>query len=213
MNNLADTCLVLIVLCNLSILSAGRLSHLVRALAAEGVLLAVLLVPQALGGEYHMLWIAAGTLLVKGVAMPMLFMRALRSIDEPLDAKPIVGYMISLVVGFGILVSAFVVGLATPSRVHSGNVLMGAVGLSTLFCGIFIMVNRRKALAEVIGFLVMENGILLLSRHITPGLPWVIEFAILFDILVAAMIFGGFVQTMHSLFLHTDVSRMRKLRG
>ncbi len=212
MSDLPHTCLLLIVLCNFYVLSTGRLANLIRILSVEGVLLSLIPLPAALAGSAHAAILVAGTLAVKGVIMPALLMRALRSIDEPLDSRPIVGAVYSLIPGFFILAAAFVAGLHIPLG-DAFDPLIGGVGLATLVTSMLYMVNSRKAISQVIGFFIMENGILILAVGIRHGLPFVIEIAILFDLLLAAMIFGGFIRRMHEVFTHTDTSRMRKLKG
>lgn len=213
MNDLLHTSLFLIVLCNFYMLSTGRLANLIRILSMEGALMALLPAPAALAGSAHAIILVVGTLAAKSIVMPTFLMRTVRSIDEPPESQPIVGFVYSLILGFIILALAFVAGLYVPLGPGAGSRLHGAVGLSTLLTGMLFMVNSRKAISQVIGFLIMENGILILAVGISQGLPFVIEIAVLFDILLAAMIFGGFIHRMHDVFMHTDVSRMHKLKG
>lgn len=205
--------LVLMVLTNFYILNTGRYVNAVRAIALQGFLVSLLPLPDVLAGSGHAIFLAAGTLLIKGVIMPVILMRVLRSTDEFRAAQSFLGPVASVLLGFATLAAAFWAGVAIPGASRPHDILMGAVGLSTILTGMMLMVNRRKAIGQVIGFLILENGILTLSLRLSPGLPFVIELAILFDVLLAAMIFGGFIQSVHDIFAHTDVSRMRKLKG
>ncbi|OGH62856.1 MAG: hypothetical protein A3G34_16630 [Candidatus Lindowbacteria bacterium RIFCSPLOWO2_12_FULL_62_27] len=205
--------LVLVVITNFYILNTGRYVNSVRSIALQGCLLAVLPLPEALAGSPQALFLSAGTLIVKGILMPLILIRVIRSTDEFRVAQPFLGPVASVLVGFAILAAAFRAGALIPAPLRPHDGLMGAVGLATILTGMLIMVNRRKAVGQVIGFLILENGILILSLRISRGLPFVIEMAVLFDVLLAAMIFGGFIQSVHETFAHTDVSRMRKLKG
>ncbi|MBI4178939.1 hypothetical protein HY522_05930 [bacterium] len=205
--------LVLVVITNFYILNTGRYVNAVRAVALQGCLLSLLPLPQALAGSPEAVFLAAGTMIVKGVLMPLILVRVIHSTDEFRVVHPFLGPVASVLLGFAILAVAFRAGAAIPGAVHPHDALMGAVGTATVLCGMLIMVNRRKAVGQVIGFLILENGVLVLSLRISRGLPFVIELAILFDVLLAAMIFGGFIQSVHAQFSHTDVSRMRKLKG
>ncbi len=205
--------LVLVVITNFYILNTSRYIISARAIALQGCLLSLLPLPDAFAGSPQAMFLSAGTLMVKGILMPVILIRAIRSTDEFRVAQPFLGHVASVLLGFVILVAAFWAGAAIPLPTRPHDVLMGAVGLATILTGMMIMVNRRKAVGQVIGFLILENGILILSLRISRGLPFVIEMAILFDVLLAAMIFGGFIQSVHETFSHTDVSRMRKLKG
>ena len=213
MNGQIPAILILLVLSNFYILSTGRYANAIYAVAFQGCLISVLPLPEVMAGSIHAFFLAAGTLIIKGMILPILLNRVLRSTEEFRVVQPFLGPGASLLLGFIILASAFVAGLAIPLPVRANDVLMGAVGLSTILTGMLLMVNRRKAISQVAGFLIMENGILILSLRISRGLPFVIDLAILLDVLLAAMIFGGFIQRIHAIYSHTDVSRMRKLKG
>lgn len=213
MNGQIPAVLILLVISNFYILSTGRYANAVRAVAIQGCLISLLPLPEVLAGSMHAIFLSGGTLIVKAVLLPILLMKVLQSTDEFKVVQPFLGAVASLLLGFVMLAAAFLAGLAIPLPSHENDVLMGAVGLSTLLTGMLLMVNRRKAISQVIGFLILENGILILSLRISRGLPFVIELAILLDILLAAMIFGGFIQSIHDIYSHTDVSRMRKLKG
>ncbi len=93
---------------------------------------------------------------------------------------------------------------------------MGAaitVAFSVIFIGAFLMIFRMMALTQVIGLLVMENGIFLLASYISGGMPFFVEIAIFFDVFVSVVIMGLFVYRINKLFTHIDVSKLSRLRG
>jgi hydrogenase-4 component E len=77
----------------------------------------------------------------------------------------------------------------------------------------FILVSRLKALAQVLGLLVMENGIFLLAAAVAGGMPFLVEMAIFFDVFVSVVIFGLFVYRINELFTGIDVDQLNRLRG
>ncbi|MFH1189075.1 MAG: hypothetical protein V1682_00095 [Candidatus Omnitrophota bacterium] len=87
------------------------------------------------------------------------------------------------------------------------------VAFSVIFTGAFLMIFRMTALGQVIGLLVMENGIFLLASYISGGMPFFVEIAIFFDVLVSVVIMGLFVYRINKLFTHIDVSKLSRLRG
>ena len=88
-----------------------------------------------------------------------------------------------------------------------------AAAVSLILTGAFLMVSRRKALVQVLGLLVMENGIFLAALITTFGMPLVIEIGIFFDILVGLLLMGIFLFRISDTFEHLDVSKLRRLRG
>jgi hydrogenase-4 component E len=87
------------------------------------------------------------------------------------------------------------------------------VSLSVTMVGMFIMIFRMKALAQVIGLMAMENGLFLAAATVSGGMPFFVEIAIFFDIFVCVIISGVFVYRINKLFTHIDVSKLRELRG
>jgi hydrogenase-4 component E len=78
--------------------------------------------------------------------------------------------------------------------------------------GLFIMIFRMKALSQVIGFLVMENGLFLVASAVSGGMPFFVEIAIFMDVFVSVVIFGIFIYRINKLFTHIDVSKLNTLR-
>ena len=89
---------------------------------------------------------------------------------------------------------------------------MLAVAIALFLIGFFSMVNRRKALTQVLGLLSLENGLFLAAISLTYGVPLVVEIGILFDVLIAVMVLGILVFRIRETFDSMDVSKLRKLR-
>jgi len=87
------------------------------------------------------------------------------------------------------------------------------VSLSVTMIGIFLMMARMKALAQIIGLLVMENGMFLAAASVSGGMPFIVEIAIFFDILLVVIILGVFVFKINKLFTHIDVDKLTELKG
>ena len=88
-----------------------------------------------------------------------------------------------------------------------------AAAVSLILTGAFLMVSRKKALMQMLGLLVLENGIFLAALITTFGMPLVIEIGIFFDILVGLLLMGIFTFRISDTFDHLDVSKLRRLRG
>ena len=88
-----------------------------------------------------------------------------------------------------------------------------AAAVSLILTGAFLMVSRKKALMQMLGLLVLENGIFLAALITTFGMPLVIEIGIFFDILIGLLLMGIFTFRINDTFEHLDVSKLRRLRG
>lgn len=89
----------------------------------------------------------------------------------------------------------------------------GTVAFSVIIMGIFLMIFRMKALTQIIGLLVMENGIFLLASSVSGGMPFFVEISIFFDVFVSVVIMGFFVYRINKLFTHIDVNKLSRLKG
>lgn len=87
------------------------------------------------------------------------------------------------------------------------------VSLSITMIGIFIMIFRMKALAQIVGLLIMENGIFLAAASVSGGMPFIVEIAIFFDVFLVVIILGIFVYKINRLFTHIDVDKLTELKG
>lgn len=110
-----------------------------------------------------------------------------------------------------ILLSFLVVQPYVRALRLDGDMLAAAVAL--VLTGCFLMVSRKKALMQIIGLLVLENGIFLAALTGTFGMPLVIEIGIFFDLLMGVLLMGLFVFRIRDTFEHLDVSKLRRLRG
>ena len=88
-----------------------------------------------------------------------------------------------------------------------------AVAISLFLIGFFMMINRRKALTQVLALLSLENGLFLAAISLTYGMPLIVELGVFFDVLVAVMVLGILVYRIRETFESMDVSRLRRLRG
>jgi hydrogenase-4 component E len=165
------------------------------------------------------LYIAAGlTLVVKAVLVPIGLEWLVARIDIRQEIEPILNVPLSVVISGGLTLVGYVV--AEPfQRPGEGPAAAGlghnalAVAISLFLIGFFIMINRRKALSQVLGLLALENGLFLAAISLTWGMPLIVELGVLFDVLVAVMVLGILIFRIRESFESMDVSRLRRLRG
>ena len=165
-----------------------------------------------LTGNYH-IFIAAGlTGLIKVVIIP----RVLKKVIERLNVKR--ELVMNINVPAGLLICGALVMLAffiTQPIIPLGFQLTRdslAIALAIVLIGFFTMIARQKAVSQLVGFLVMENGLFLGATAATYGMPLIVELGVFFDVLIAVLIAGIYTNRLHDAFDSVDTSRLTVLK-
>jgi hydrogenase-4 component E len=209
-----DIVFVLVVVLDFVLLSSSRLGAAIRVVAAQGALLALLPVLLATGGHQtgHVVALAVGALVVKGMGIPWLMAWALREAPLRREAAPIVGFVPSLVLGaVGVVLSFAFAGelpLPTPER----HPLLLPTSLATVWTGLLLVVSRRKAVAQVLGFLVLENGVFVFGVHLSDFMPVMVEAGVLLDLFAAVFVMGIVMLHIQREFSSLDTARLSSLK-
>jgi hydrogenase-4 component E len=167
-------------------------------------------------GAPHIYIAAVLTVAIKAMLLPALLERLVERIDIRHEIEPIINVPLSIVISGGLTLVAYLVG---DSFYHpdAGAASLGhntlAVAFSVFLIGFFMMLNRRKALTQVLALLTLENGVFLAAICLTYGMPLIVEMGVFFDVLVAAMVLGILVYRIRETFDSMDVSKLRRLRG
>lgn len=202
----------LIALTSFLMLGQSRLVRLVLVFALQGCLLAAATALAARTLDYPHLYISAAlSLLLKGLLIPFLLVRMVHrlglhrvmdTIDNP--ARVMMG-------GASLVVFSYYVSL--PVVAHSPLVTLNAiaVSLAVVLLGMLLMITRRQAVAHVVGFMSIENGLFFAAVVSTYGMPMVVELGVAFDVLVAAVVFGVFFFQISASIDSLNVDQLSKL--
>jgi len=209
-----DLLFILVLVLDLFALASSRLRAGIRAVAAQGVLLALLPVALA-GGETearHVAILALGALVVKGVGIPWLLARATRESTVSRETAPLVGFLPTLVLGaFGVAAAIwFTADLPLP--VPGKHPLLVPTALGTVWCGLLLIVTRRKAVGQVLGFVVLENGVFVLGLLLSDVMPALVEVGVLLDLLAAVFVMGLVMFDIQRAFSSLDTEKLASLR-
>lgn len=202
--------LLLVVLSDLAVLGTTRLSSCIRIVAAQGMLLGLLpllLAPQL---SVHTVSLAAGTVVVKAIVLPWFLMWAIREAAVRREVEPLVGFIASQLLGAVAVALAFAIASRLPLPVVQ-HALLVPVSLATLMIGFIVLTTRRKALTQVVGYLILENGIYLFGLTHAERVPFLIEIGVLLDIFVGVFIMGIVVFHINREFDSLDATRLREL--
>jgi hydrogenase-4 component E len=187
----------------------------IRIFAAQSLFLALIAATIAWFNHAPHIYIAAAlTLVVKVILVPILFERLVERMEIHEEIEPFVNTPLSVVIAGGLTLVGYVVaeGFYRPDEPGLGHNAL-AVAISLFLIGFFTMINRRKALTQVLALLSLENGLFLAAISLTYGMPLIVELGIFFDVLVAAMVLGILVYRIRETIESMDVSRLRRLRG
>lgn len=166
----------------------------------------------------HLLFAAFLTLAIKAILVPIVLERLVDRIGIRREIEPFVNAPLSILIAGGLTLVGYIVAESfyRPEQI-SGPAGLGhntlAVAISLFLIGFFTMINRRKALTQVLALLSLENGVFLAAMSLTYGIPLIIELGVFFDVLVAVMVLGILIYRIRESFESMDVSRLRKLRG
>ncbi|HEY8175280.1 MAG TPA: hypothetical protein VIF32_06300 [Gemmatimonadaceae bacterium] len=210
MTPLADLALLLIVLSDFAVLATSRLSACIRAVAFQGILLGALPLLLHPGMALHTVVLAGGTMVIKAGILPWFLRWAIREAAVRREIEPLVGYMASLILGAVALAVAFAVATALP--LHAvGTDLLVPVALVTVMIGLIVLTTRSKAIIQVVGYLMLENGIYLFGLTQLQRVPFLVEVGVLLDVFVGVFIMGIVVFHINREFDSISAARLTEL--
>jgi len=197
----------------LLIAAAKRTSTCIALFAAQCAVITVQIVALAyLHRSREALVVAAMVLLVKVLAIPYALLQIRKRLNVPAGIIASTTAAQSVFIASALILLAFAV-VQPYARAFALDSEMLAAATAVVLTGAFLMVSRKKALMQVIGLLVLENGIFLAALTTTFGMPLVVEMGIFFDLLMCVLLLGVFVFRIRDTFEHVDVSKLRRLRG
>ncbi|HMA79535.1 MAG TPA: hypothetical protein VKR81_01540 [Candidatus Binatia bacterium] len=185
----------------------------VRVFALQSWVLASLSVLIAFySGSVELFGVGIALVVVKGVIIPRVLNRAVAKIGLARVAAPYLGAVPALIICGALTIVAFYV----MAPIAASNPLPTAAAIPLAFAGVligfFIMVNRRRAITQILGFLMLENGIFLLALLATYGVPFIVEMGVFLDVLVAVLIMEVFLYRIKDNFDSIDVGELGKLK-
>lgn len=216
MINFTELIMVVVLLSVLLSLGSTRLMAMVRIMALQGVMVSLtpLLLKNhsTLSGNDIIFYLVM--ILIKGVLIPMLLYMAVRKVAIKREIEPYIGYHTSIVTGLAIIVVSVFITNNLSLSLTSGNGVILVTAITTIGAGFFLMMARVKAITQVIGYLMLENGIYLVGTALTDHhhTIYVVEFGVLLDLLVGVMIMGIILHNINRAFDDIDTTLLGRLR-
>ena len=212
-SQLINLCAAMLLLLAFAMLTQRRIVSLINLFAAQGFVLALsTLVVAYSTHQTHLYYSALVTLILKVLLLPWILHRLIRALNVRWDVETLINIPATMLIGIALVIFAF--NLATPISQIAGTVTKSTIGIATacILLAFLMMITRRKAVSQVIGFLAMENGLFLAATSATYGMPMVVELGIALDVLVATLLFGVFFFHIRETFESLDIHHMEKLK-
>lgn len=207
---LHDLLLAMVMLTNFALVATSRIAKSIQVAALQGILLGLLLL--TVGHGWHLIFMAVAAGLLKGLVIPKMLGRALRQVKIHREVDPYVGYTASLMLcALGTALS-LVLSRNLPLPAGTLHALLVPAALATLFTGFLLLVTRRKALTQVVGFLVLENGIFIFALLLAEDMPFLVEAGVLLDLFVGVFVMGIVLNHIQQAFDSLDTSHLSELK-
>jgi hydrogenase-4 component E len=203
----------ILLLLSFGMLAQRRVLSLIDLFAMQGFTLAVSTAVVAYGtGQTHLYWSAGLTVALKVGLLPWLLYRLIQRLDVRWEFEGLINIPTTMLIGIVLVVFAF--NLALPISQLASTVTRSTLGiaLACVMLSFLMMITRRKAIPQVIGFLSMENGLFFAATSATYGMPMVVELGIALDILVAMLILGVFFFQIREQFDSLDLKNLEQLK-
>ena len=212
-SQLINLCAALLLLLSFAMLSQRRVLTLVSLYALQGVALVLsIIIVASSTGQYHLFYSAGLTLALKVILVPLILNRLVRRLGAQWETETLLNAPSTMLLGLLLVIFCF--SLAQPISQLAHTVTRSALGiaLAVVMLSFLMMITRRKAITQVIGFLAMENGLLFAASSATYGMPMVVELGIALDVLVGVVIFGIFFFQIRERFDTLDTRHLERLR-
>ncbi|MGZ6163765.1 MAG: hypothetical protein ACXWLS_10575 [Myxococcaceae bacterium] len=202
-----------LLLISFAMLSQRRTRSLIVLFGVQGAILVASTTLVAYSAGLRHLYFSAGlTLVLKVCLLPWILLRLVARLEAQWDSEPLINIPTTMLIGVGLVIFAF--GLAQPISALATTITRNTLGiaLAIILLAFLMMITRRKAVTQVMGFLAMENGLFFAATSATYGMPMVVELGIALDVLVGVFILGIFFFQIREQFESLDLHHLEKLK-
>jgi hydrogenase-4 component E len=197
---------------NLLALGSNRLPSLIRVMSLQGVVLGVMPLLMETQYDWQVALIAVATVAGKGLIIPTLLRRAMRAANIERELDPFIGFVPSLLLGAGGTIAAVAFARALPLLPEHAGLLLVPGALASVLTGFILLIGRAKAISQVCGYLILENGIYLFGLLLIHATPLLVEAGVLLDLTVGVFVIGIIVDRIQRAFDSLDTRKLTVLR-
>jgi hydrogenase-4 component E len=208
-----DPLLILALALNFFALGVSRIRAVINAVALQGILLGIfpLFVHPEIGLRGILLMCV--TIGLKGFVLPAVMFHAIREANIQHEVKPLVNFMSSLLLGAIGTGLAMVFSYTLPLVESHANLLLVPASLSTVWTGFVMLATRKKAIMQVLGYLLLENGIFLFGLLLLEAMPFLVEVGVLLDLFTGVFVMGIIIHHINREFDSMSTEHLSELKG
>ncbi len=212
MPQLLDALLIAALALNFVALGVSRIRGVINAVALQGIILGTfpLLIYRDI--ELRGFVLIVVTISLKGFVIPTFLIRAMREANIQHEVRPIVNYMTSLLLGAVGTGLAMVFSNTLPLAEGQSKLLVVPASLSTVWTGFLLLTTRRKAIMQVLGYLLLENGIFIFGLLLLEAMPFLVEIGVLLDLFTAVFVMGIIIHHISREFSSISTEHLAELK-
>lgn len=214
MMNFENSLLIIFAATMLYVAVTGRLEAYVKVFALQGIILCVLSVSHIPLSHFVTLgFVIVETLLLKSCVIPYFIMKQIRENEIFRETEPYIPNLYSLITVSFFIAMGFIFSYLVSRENHPVNPMYFGISISTIISSIFIIMTRKKLITHVMGYMLMENGIFLLSLAVAAEMPFIVSLGAMLDIFMWVLLTGVFLSRLQSRFSAQNIDKLRGLRG
>jgi hydrogenase-4 component E len=210
MIDLVNALLVVILVLNLFALGNSRIQSVIRIVAAQGALLGLVTLLMHDHWTLPVILSASAAIAIKGIVIPAVMVRSLRAAEIKREVEPFIGFLPSIILGAVATAAALLCSRALGAAPDATLIIPASI--STILVGFIILVSRFKAISQVTGYLVLENGIYIFGMLLVEAIPLVVEMGMLLDLFVAIFVISIITNHINQAFSSMDTRRLVSLK-
>jgi hydrogenase-4 component E len=212
MNRLLDPILIMALAANFVALGVSRIRAVINAVAVQGVLLGVLTLYVQPHVSVRGALLIVVTIGLKGVVIPWFLVHAMREADIQHEVNPVMSFMSSLLLGAAGTGLAILFSFTLPLADAHAHLLLVPGALATVWTGFLLLTTRKKAIMQVLGYLVLENGIFLFGLLLLEPMPFLVEAGVLLDLFTAVFVMGIIIHHISREFASMSTEHLEELK-
>jgi hydrogenase-4 component E len=212
MTHLIDALLIGTLAINLFALGVSRVRAVIHAVAAQGILIGILPLLAHDSIELRSILLTLGTIALKGIIIPALLYYAMREVDIRHEVKPLVEFVPSVLLGAGGTALALVFAERLPLAPQHQHSLLIPTSLATALTGFLILMTRKMAINQVLGYLVLENGIFIFGTLLLEAMPVLVEVGVLLDLFTGVFVMGIIIHHISREFASVSTEHLSELK-
>ncbi|MFA6505211.1 MAG: hypothetical protein WCT14_03885 [Treponemataceae bacterium] len=212
MIHVLNALLVIVLVMNLFTLGTSRILSVIRIVGTQGAVIGIIPLLMHEHLTIPSVVASAAAIILKSIVIPNIMVKALRDAEIKREIEPLIGFLPSILLGAAATaVSLLISNRMAMTEAHAATLII-ATAIATVFIGFIILTTRVKALSQVLGYLMLENGIYIFSLLLVEAIPLVVEMGMLLDLFVSIFVISIITNHINQAFASMDTRNLSSLK-